>query len=132
MKSKRSKACDISEKVKEAVLKRDKEKCLFCNREAMPNAHYIPRSQGGLGIEENIITLCVNCHRTYDQTIDRKSMAKFIKCYLIIIEKFPFEYRCKIINWECLNYYEFVKDAPFIGEAVCRAAVEYLKARGEK
>lgn len=26
---------------------------------AMPNAHYIARAQGGLGIEENIVTLCL-------------------------------------------------------------------------
>ena len=32
----------------------------------MPNAHYIARSHGGLGIEENIVTLCMKCHNNYD------------------------------------------------------------------
>lgn len=37
----------------------------------MPNAHFIPRSKGGLGIEENIVTLCTNltenqCHYKFD------------------------------------------------------------------
>lgn len=31
-----------------------------------PNAHYIARSHGGLGIEENIITACVRCHQEMD------------------------------------------------------------------
>ena len=32
----------------------------------MPNAHYISRAHGGLGIEENIVTLCLDCHNNYD------------------------------------------------------------------
>ena len=31
-----------------------------------PNAHYIPRSLGGLGIPENILTLCPRCHYEFD------------------------------------------------------------------
>ena len=32
----------------------------------MPNAHYISRAHGGLGIEENVVTLCQDCHNNYD------------------------------------------------------------------
>lgn len=32
----------------------------------MPSCHYIARSHGGLGIEENIVTLCQTCHYNYD------------------------------------------------------------------
>ena len=61
--SKRSKACDISMEVKKKVWERDEHKCVIChNPYAKPNAHYIARSQGGLGIEENIVTLCLRCH----------------------------------------------------------------------
>ncbi len=50
--SKRSKACDISPKVKKKVWERDNHCCIICGSPyAMPNAHYIARSQGGLGIE---------------------------------------------------------------------------------
>ncbi len=72
MKSKRSKACDIPQKVKEKVWERDGGRCVVCgSRIAMPNAHFIPRSKGGLGIEENIVTLCTEfaeckCHRKFD------------------------------------------------------------------
>jgi hypothetical protein len=72
-KSKRARATDISAKVKQIVWERDGGRCVVCgnNRNVMPNAHYIPRSKGGLGIEENIVTLCTEltpnkCHRRYD------------------------------------------------------------------
>ena len=59
MKTKRSKACDISQKVKFQVFLRDNGQCVVCHNRnnVMPNAHFIPRSQGGLGIEENIVFL---------------------------------------------------------------------------
>lgn len=59
--------------VKKKVFERDNGCCVICgnNYNVMPNAHYIPRSKGGLGIEENIVTLCTEltpnkCHRKYD------------------------------------------------------------------
>ncbi len=73
MKSKRSKLTDIPMSVKKKVFERDNGCCVVCgnNYNVMPNAHYIPRSKGGLGIEENIVTLCTEltpnkCHRKYD------------------------------------------------------------------
>ena len=72
MKSKRAKACDIPQSVKNKVWERDGHRCIICGSPvAMPNAHYIPRSKGGLGIEQNIVTLCTElseykCHRKFD------------------------------------------------------------------
>ena len=64
MKSKRAKACDISKKVKDIVWERDGHRCIICGSyQAMPNSHYIRRSQGGLGIPENIVTMCSRCSR---------------------------------------------------------------------
>lgn len=48
----------------------------------MPNAHFIPRSSGGLGIEQNIVTLCSECHYRYDMTTEREQIKKLIKNYL--------------------------------------------------
>ena len=82
-KSKRSKACDIPMSVKKAVWERDGERCIVCgNPQAMPNAHFIPRSQGGLGIEQNIVTLCLDCHFKYDNTVERPNYREYIKNYL--------------------------------------------------
>ena len=82
-KSKRAKACDIPKKVKDRVWERDGQKCIICgNRQAMPNSHFIRRSQGGLGIEENIVTMCMACHRMYDQGIDRRAIEAYTENYL--------------------------------------------------
>lgn len=82
-KSKRAKAVDIPQKVKKAVWKRDGRRCVLCgNPEAMPNAHVIPRSQGGLGIEENVVTLCMRCHDALDHTMARKILHARLVSYL--------------------------------------------------
>jgi 5-methylcytosine-specific restriction endonuclease McrA len=69
MKHKRTEATSIPPKVKEIVWERDDHRCIFCKR-IVPvecaNAHYIKRSQGGLGIPENIFTACPFCHDKED------------------------------------------------------------------
>ena len=82
MKSRRSKACDIPPPVKLKVYERDDGKCIICGRPGIPNAHYIRRSQGGLGIEQNIVTLCLVCHNAYDNGFCRESYGKKIHDYL--------------------------------------------------
>ena len=83
MKSKRTKACDISPKVKKTVWERDLHCCCVCgSTKASPNAHYIPRSQNGKGIEQNIVTLCDKCHYRLDQTTERKKLLEIVKEYL--------------------------------------------------
>lgn len=83
MRSRRTKALDISKRVKDAVWERDGHACIICgSRAAMPNAHYIARSQGGLGIEQNIVTLCMGCHQAYDNSVKREVLRKLIGLYL--------------------------------------------------
>lgn len=80
--NKRTKALQIPPEVKAKVLKRDKW-CVWCGSPyGQPNAHYISRAQSGLGIEENILTLCPECHRRYDQSTERPKMREFFKDYL--------------------------------------------------
>lgn len=101
MKSKRAKACDISTKVKNIVWERDGKRCIRCgSRYAMPSAHYLPRSKGGLGIEENIVTLCLPCHNAYDHTTERKAIGEFIEAYLK--SKYPDWDKSKLIyrKWD--------------------------------
>lgn len=71
---KRTRACSISKKTKEKVYKRDKGRCIFCGMPGLPEAHYIPRSHGGLGIEQNIVTVCRPCHDLMDNSILRRKM----------------------------------------------------------
>ena len=81
--SKRTKALAISKEVKARVWERDGGCCVYCGSPgAAPVAHYIARSHGGLGIEENILTLCDACHRQYDQSTKREKMKSFFRTYL--------------------------------------------------
>lgn len=81
----RTKAVAISKQVKKAVYDRDREKCVWCGRyvpQDCASAHYIPRSQGGLGIEQNILTLCGDCHSEYDNGKHREKMKEYFRNYL--------------------------------------------------
>lgn len=69
MKSKLSKTTSISNEVRQKVWERDKHKCIYCGKYVpveCANSHFIKRSQLGLGIEQNIVTACPNCHYKYD------------------------------------------------------------------
>ena len=101
MKSKRAKACDITQKVKNIVWERDGGRCIICGSPyAMPNSHFIRRSQSGLGIPENIVTMCQRCHMMYDQGCDRRAIEAFTERYLR--EHYPDWSREKLIykKWE--------------------------------
>lgn len=80
---KMTKACSISLKTKRIVAMRDEGRCVVCGSYwGLPNAHYIPRSHGGLGIPENIVTLCHICHRIYDNSERRQEYKGIIRRYL--------------------------------------------------
>lgn len=88
-----TKARDFDRKTKIAIMVRDSIDgwpcCVYCGAAApsdespvWSNAHFISRAQGGLGIEQNGLTLCPNCHRNYDQTTAREDMREFFRRYL--------------------------------------------------
>ena len=80
--NKRTKATSIPYKVKQAVYERDNGMCIFCGHSGLPEAHCISRSRGGLGIEQNIVTVCRDCHRRMDSTTDRAEYLSRAKAYL--------------------------------------------------
>ena len=83
--SKRSKACEISQKTKQIVWDRDQHKCIYCGKyvsKSCANAHFIKRSQGGLGIPENVVTLCPKCHYEEDHGQNTKDYENYIEEYL--------------------------------------------------
>ena len=86
-----TKARDFDRKAKIAISERDSIDgwpcCVFCGLAApaplaWSNAHFISRAQGGLGIPENGLTLCPQCHRRYDQTTDRPILREYFREYL--------------------------------------------------
>lgn len=87
--SKRAKACAIPTKVKQKVWERDNHCSIFSGSPyAFPECHYIPRSKGGLGIEENIFTATREEHFKHDsgtpeerEYYHRKAREYFQKMY---------------------------------------------------
>lgn len=78
-----TKATAISAKVKANVWKRDLGRCVLCGSvNAGPHCHYIRRSQGGLGVEENIWTGCDSCHRKFDSEGTKGPLHGEVKEYL--------------------------------------------------
>lgn len=93
--SKRSRACEFSEKARQEIIKRDKE-CIFCkmNYHMPPEEftasgglqimHFIPRSQGGLGIPKNGALGCIYHHMLLDNGKDtREDMMLMFQDYLV-------------------------------------------------
>lgn len=89
-----TKARDFDGKTKLAVMRRDMYDgwpcCVNCGAAApsnespvWSNAHFISRAQGGLGIEENGLTLCPVCHHMYDQTTNRPRLREYFRGYLM-------------------------------------------------
>ena len=80
---KQTKATAIPTRVKEAVYERDGRCCILCGRNnGEPVAHVVRRSQGGMGIEQNIVTLCPSCHRAFDEGSRRTALYACIVGYL--------------------------------------------------
>ena len=90
---KRTKALGITKNVKLIVWERDNHKCIFCDKYVpwnYANSHYIKRSHGGLGIEQNIMTNCQECHDLFEHSESRKKMLNIAKNHL----------KTKYDNWD--------------------------------
>ena len=86
-KGRRTKATDISPAVRKAVEERDSidgvPVCIFCGSpNARGEAHIVPRSQAGLGVEQNIVTVCRRCHAFMDNSQARELYLAKAKDYL--------------------------------------------------
>jgi hypothetical protein len=83
MKSKRTKALEVSPSVKQIVLDRDGGRCIFCGTyNYLTYAHYINRGRGGLGVEQNIALVCLQHHFELDQSIKRNFYKDLFKAHL--------------------------------------------------
>ena len=83
MASKMSRACDISPKVRQEVLERDNYQCIICGaNQGLQIAHYISRARGGLGNSQNLATMCVSCHFSYDNGKHHKEIQNAFREHL--------------------------------------------------
>ncbi len=83
----RTKALQIPMKVKKRVYERDNGCCIWCGMPGDPVCHYIAKSQGGKGIEQNILTGCYKCHTAFDQSDQRYAYREIARDYLM--SKYP-------------------------------------------
>lgn len=70
-----TKATSIPPEAKEAVSQRDNGLCIICGAPGDSHCHVVRRSQGGMGIEENIVTLCPQCHYSLDEGLYMRRLA---------------------------------------------------------
>ncbi len=86
--SNRTKALQITPKVRANVKARDANCCVCCGSPyRLEIAHYISRGSGGLGIEENLILMCRECHREFDQSGKREQYRNYLRSYLKLMYK---------------------------------------------
>lgn len=94
---KKTRACEFTEKQRKLIKARDNNQCIFCSMSyQMEEAHwldmslksimhYIPRSKGGLGIEQNGAVGCQWHHHMLDNGSSglRKEMLGMFREYLM-------------------------------------------------
>jgi 5-methylcytosine-specific restriction endonuclease McrA len=81
----RTKFTSIPKSIKVKVYERDSGCCIICGKpvyEENACCHFVPRSAGGLGIEQNIFTGCQECHERFDHSTERRKIYESIKTYL--------------------------------------------------
>ncbi len=102
----RTKAVAIPSDVKKAVEKRDNYMCIFCKetRNVHGEAHIIARSQGGLGIEKNLVTVCRKCHDLMDNSQARSLYVEKAKEYMKSIYPDWNEHDLVYNKWDRLKY----------------------------
>lgn len=79
-----TKATGIPSAARKAVFERDGGRCIFCgSAHGLQAAHIVPRSRGGMGRKENLVTLCWRCHSEMDSTTKREEMQRECINYLL-------------------------------------------------
>ena len=91
-KSKQARAREFSPAARQMIRERDGDRCIFCEMgyPGIPTytcglqiMHYIPRSQGGLGIPENGAVGCVCHHQMLDNGREGLEMKALFRNYLM-------------------------------------------------
>lgn len=97
-----TKATAIPAAVKKEVWQRDFCRCVLCHSiNAGPHCHFVRRSQGGLGIPENIWTGCQICHDEFDSEATDGPMHERLREY----------FRTLYPDWDEKNL-KYRKDGP--------------------
>ena len=100
--NKRTKAVDISLDVRKKVYERSGGKCetcgKWCDDIGFSNSHYIPRSNNGLGIEQNILHQCQKCHYIMDFGNKEERVKMKHKARLVLVSYYG-EFEDEELKW---------------------------------
>lgn len=103
-----TKATSVTNKVRDTVLERDNNQCVSCgSRNNLTIAHvFINRSHGGLGVKENLATVCMQCHHEYDngKKTEQEYRRAVIQGYMLNIYGQPNLKRLKYNKWDELPF----------------------------
>ena len=99
-----TRATAIPPNTKKAVALRDcangPATCIICGQPGMPCCHIVRRSQGGMGIAANIVTLCSPCHYALDEGLGMKRLRPLGLNTQQDVRKFVVEYiKCFYPDW---------------------------------
>lgn len=115
MKHNKTKVCEFSAKERKKMYERDNKQCIFCAMKYhMEGAtwfdlqidgvmHYIPRSHGGLGIEQNGALGCKYHHHMLDNGSRREEMLGIFRSYLQNHYKDWDESKLIYNKWKCFE-----------------------------
>lgn len=91
----------ISPATKKKVWQRDFGRCVLCgSTNAGPHCHFVRRSQGGLGTEENIWTGCQRCHEAFDSEATNGPLHARMRDYFKTLYPQWDESKLKYKKWE--------------------------------
>lgn len=86
----------IPANVKAAVAARDSRNgpatCIICGEPGIPCCHVVRRSQGGMGVMENIVSLCSRCHYAFDEGLYMRRLEPLGFACQQDVENFIIEY----------------------------------------
>jgi len=84
------KPTEISKAVRQLVWERDGGKCIYCNKAGFSNVHvFVSRAHGGLGVKENVGTLCMLHHHWLDNGLNRQHKLVKEKLYEYMYSLYP-------------------------------------------
>lgn len=105
---KRTKQTSVSDKVRKEVLERDKGCCVACgDYRTLTIAHvFVNRSHGGLGVKENLATLCMKCHHDMDngKKTDQEFIRAIVQTYMIDLYGMIDIKKLKYTKWDDLPF----------------------------
>lgn len=104
-------------------------KCKFCgedNKEALEEHHIVPRRYNGSDRDENLVTVCKNCHGKLESLYDDRFYEQIIEILSSKVEEHP-KYECR--ECEIVIEGEEMKKCPYCSSEKTVPKGDYVKGK---